>query len=69
MIGSLPQAASATLGAQCRIYEANRISLNYLIEIPAAYCRQIVISVIDFVYKTSVCRMVGLKFLRGSAVG
>ena len=45
------------------------ISLNYLIEIPAAYCRQIVISVIDFVYKTSVCRMVGLKFLRGSAVG
>ena len=53
----------------CRIYEANRISLNYLIEIPAAYCRQIVISVIDFVYKTSVCRMVGLKFLRGSAVG
>ena len=45
------------------------ISLNYLIEIPAAYCRQIAMSVIDFVYNTFVCRVVGLKFLRGSAVG
>ena len=45
------------------------ISLNYLIEIPAAYCRQIVMSATDFVYKTSVCRMVGLKLLRGSGVG
>ena len=44
------------------------ISLDYLIEMPACR-RQIALGAIDFVYKTSVCRKVGLKFLRGSTGG
>ena len=45
------------------------MSLDYLLEIPAVCRRQIALGAVDFVYKTSVCRIVGLNFLRGSVVG
>lgn len=38
------------------------ISLDYVIEIPAACRRQIALGTIDFVYKTSACRKVGIMF-------
>ena len=46
------------------------VSIHSLIEIPAACHRQIALGAIDFMYKTSICRIiVGFKFLLGSTVG